>query len=72
MSPAMTGALLGFAVGFIGFVALRIVANKIESTGTTSDPRRAAALMRTVALLDWIIFTAIGFFLGPMFLQQAN
>ncbi len=69
MTPAMTGAMLGFAIGFIGFVMLRIVANRIESTGATGDPGRTAALMRIVALADWLIFTVVGFFLGPVFLQ---
>ena len=72
MSPAMTGALLGFAVGFVGFVMLRIVANRIESTGATAQPSRTAAIMRMVALGDWLIFTLIGFILGPTFLGGQN
>ena len=72
MSPAMSGTLLGFAIGFIGFVMLRIVANRIESTGTTGEPQRTAAVMRMVALADWLIFTVLGFFLGPMFLSGSG
>jgi len=72
MSPSMTGALLGFAIGFMGFVSLRIVANRIEKTGTTSNPNRSAGLMRTIALADWLIFTVAGFFLGPLFLQAQS
>ena len=72
MSPAMTGALLGFAIGFIGFVMLRIVANRIESTAATEEPKRTAGIMRMVALADWLIFTVLGFFLGPMFLTGSN
>lgn len=69
MSPAMTGTLLGFAVGFIGFVSLRIVANRIESKGVTAQPKQTAAIMRMVALGDWLLFTVLGFVLGPTFLS---
>ncbi len=72
MSPAMTGTLLGFAIGFIGFVMLRIVANRIETVGATDNPGKTAALMRTVALADWLLFTVLGFLLGPMFLAPQN
>ena len=68
MSPAMTGTLLGFAVGFVGFVMLRIVANRIETKGATAQPKQTAAIMRMVALGDWLLFTVLGFVLGPMFL----
>lgn len=72
MSPAMTGTLLGFAVGFVGFVMLRIVANRIETTGATAEPAKTAAIMRMAALADWLIFTLLGFFLGPTFLSGQN
>lgn len=68
MNPAMTGAMLGFAIGFVGFVMLRIVANRIESTGATADPAQTARVMRMVALADWLIFTVIGFVIGPLVL----
>ena len=68
MTPAMTGALLGFAIGFLGFAMLRIVANRIEKIGATAEPNKTAGVMRMVALADWIIFTVIGFFVGPMVL----
>ncbi len=67
MTPEMNGALLGFAVGFIGFVMLRIVANRIESMQATAEPKRTAAVIRTVALADWLIFTVLGYALGPIF-----
>ena len=51
---------------------LRIVANRIESTGTTGEPQRTAAVMRMVALADWLIFTVLGFFLGPMLLSGSG
>ena len=66
MTPAMTGALLGFAVGFMGFVSLRIVANRIEEKGVTPEPQKTAAVIRMVALADWLLFTVLGFFLGPL------
>ena len=69
MSPAMTGTLLGFAIGFVGFVMLRIVANRIETTGATAQPKQTAAIMRMVALGDWLLFTVLGFVLGPTFLS---
>jgi predicted PurR-regulated permease PerM len=72
MNPAMTGALLGFAVGFIGFVMLRIVANRIEKVGATAEPAKTASVMRMVALADWLIFTVIGFVVGPMVLSGQN
>ena len=66
MSPDMTGTLLGFAIGFMGFVSLRIVANRIEEKGVTPEPQKTAAIIRVVALADWLLFTVLGFFLGPM------
>ena len=72
MTPAMTGALLGFAVGFVGFVMLRVVANRIEKVGATAEPAKTAGVMRMVALADWIIFTVIGFVVGPMVLPGQN
>ena len=72
MSPAMTGAILGFAIGFMGFICLRIVANRIESKGVTPEPQKTAAIVRLVASADWLSFTILGFFLGPMmFAAQA-
>ena len=72
MNPAMSGALIGFAIGFMGFVSLRIVANRIEEKGVTPEPKKTAAVIRIVALADWLLFTVLGFFLGPMmFTTQA-
>ena len=68
MTPSMSGALIGFAIGFIGFVMLRIVANRVEKIGATGQPKQTAAMLRMAALADWLIFTGIGFFLGPMFI----
>ena len=72
MTPSMTGAVIGFAIGFFGFVMLRIVANRIEKVGATSEPSKTAGLMRMVALADWLLFTLLGFFLGPMFIQAQS
>lgn len=72
MSPAMTGAILGFAIGFMGFICLRIVANRIGARGVTPEPQKTAAIVRIVALADWLFFTVLGFFFGPMmFATQA-
>ncbi|MEM7750267.1 MAG: hypothetical protein AAF346_18605 [Pseudomonadota bacterium] len=72
MSPAMTGALIGFVIGFMGFVSLRIVANRIETKSVTPEPKKTAAVIRIVALADWLLFTVLGFFLGPiMFTTQS-
>ena len=72
MSHAMTGAILGSAIGFMGFICLRIVANRIESKGVTPEPQKTAAIVRLVASADWLFFTVLGFFLGPMmFAAQA-
>ncbi len=66
MSPAMTGAIIGFVIGFMGFISLRIVANRIEEKAVTPEPKKTAAIVRIVALADWLLFTVLGFFLGPM------
>ncbi len=63
MSPAITGALLGFGVGLVGFIALRISADRMEKTGAKNS-QRAANVLRLVATIDWVAMVLIGFFIG--------
>ncbi len=66
MSPNMVGALIGFIVGLMGFITIRLVANRVESQGIGDDPSKAAGILRMVALVDFIFFIVLGYFVGPM------
>ena len=72
MSPNMVGALFGFLIGLSGFFFMRLAASRVESRGVTRQPEFTARILRYAALFDLVLFTVLGWFLGPMLLQQAG
>jgi len=72
MSPNMVGALIGFIVGLMGFISIRLIANRVESQGIGAEPSKTAGILRMVALLDFIFFIIVGYFVGPMIVGGAT
>ncbi|MFT5510583.1 MAG: hypothetical protein ACI89J_003679 [Hyphomicrobiaceae bacterium] len=72
MSPNLIGAIIGFAVGFMGFVFIRLAASRVESKGVGPEPAKTAKILRLVAFVDLAIFTVLGYFVGPMLTSGAN
>lgn len=72
MSPNMVGAVIGFFVGFLGYVTIRMVANRVESQGIGSEPKKTAGVLRMVALFDFIFFIVLGYFVGPMIVGNSG
>lgn len=68
MSPAMSGAMIGFVLGFAGFVVLRMVASRLEARTDVPNSANAARILRYAALADWLVMIGVGFFLGPIVL----
>ena len=66
MSPQLVGAIVGFVVGLMGFVFIRVAASRVESKGVGPEPSKTAGILRTVAFIDLIVFTVVGYFIGPM------
>jgi hypothetical protein len=62
----MAGALIGFVLGFAGFVVLRIVARRMEARTDVANAGQVAAILRYAALADWLLMIVLGFFIGPM------
>ena len=72
MSPNMIGGIIGLIVGFMGFVVIRMVAARVESQRIGAEPQQAAKILRWVAAIDMIIFTVVGYFVGPMIVSGAG
>jgi hypothetical protein len=72
MSPNMIGALVGFIVGLMGFIMIRMVASRVESQGIGKEPAKAAGILRMVALFDFIFFIVVGYFVGPMIVDGST
>jgi hypothetical protein len=72
MSPNMVGAVIGFFVGFLGYVMIRMVANRVESQGIGNEPKKTAGVLRMVALFDFIFFIVLGYFVGPMIVGNSG
>ena len=66
MSPNIMGAIVGFVVGLMGYLFILLAAARVESKGVTKEPAKTAQVLRTVALVDLIIFVVAGYFVGPM------
>lgn len=71
MSPNMIGALVGCIVGLAGFVFIRFAASRVESKGVGPEPSKTAGILRIVAFVDLVLFTVIGYFVGPMIVSGA-
>ena len=68
LNPAMIGALVGAILGFIGFISLRAVADRVETSAEANDPKTAASVLRIAAIGDLILFPVVGYFVGPLVL----
>ena len=66
MTPALKGAIAGAIIGFGGFMAIRRVAAKQDIPGATPEQRKMADILRKIAVADLIIFTVVGYFIGPL------
>jgi H+/Cl- antiporter ClcA len=72
MSPNLMGAIVGFFVGLMGYLFIRLAAARVESKGVTKEPAKTAQMLRTVALIDLIFFVVAGYFVGPMIASSAT
>ena len=72
MSASIVGALIGFVLGFAGFVVLRMAASRIETNKSVANGQQIAKLLRGVALADWLLLIVMGFVLGPMVIDGSN
>jgi len=72
MSPSMMGAMLGFSVGLVGFIALRIAASRMEARKEVENRMQVARVIRMVAIADWLLMIAAGFIIGPFILSAPN
>lgn len=72
MSPNVIGAIVGFVVGFMGFLFIRVAASRVESKGVGPEPAKTAGILRTVAIVDLAVFTVLGYFVGPMIVSGAG
>jgi hypothetical protein len=68
----MIGALIGCIVGFMGFLFIRLAASRVESKGVGPEPKKTASILRTIAVIDMIFFTVVGYFVGPMIVTGAG
>jgi len=70
VSPAITGAWIGAALGFFSFVVLRVIANRVEKgEPSAGDPKKAAYAIRFAAFMDLMLFPVMGYFFGPLVLD---
>ena len=72
MNASMAGALIGFVIGLSGFFTLRFVAHRIEQTQEQPTATQAANILRYAAIADVVIFTVLGYFVGPMMMNTTG
>ena len=72
MSPAMAGALIGFILGFAGFIVLRMLAARLETREEITNAKQIAGIIRVAAMADWLLMIAVGFFAGPLMVTGSN
>lgn len=72
MSPHVIGAIVGFVVGLMGFLFIRLAAYRVETKGVGPEPVKTAGMLRIVAIADLVLFTVLGFFVGPMIVSGTN
>lgn len=65
MTPGIVGAIIGFFIGLMGYLFIRLTASRIERNGVGQEPAKVARMLRLVALLDLIFFVVAGYFIGP-------
>ena len=69
MTPQMTGALIGAAVGLVAFAFFRWFAARTEGMKPTPEQQRLASIFRLVGLVDLILFPVLGYVIVPMVMQ---
>jgi hypothetical protein len=69
LSPALTGAWIGAALGLLSFAVLRWAATRMEGHDADEHKKRSASLIRMTALADLMLFPVIGYVAGPMVLN---
>lgn len=74
MSPAMTGAVIGLALGVMNFIILRIVADRTTDKAKPATVERqggTGAVLKIAAIGDLIIFPIAGYAIGYFFFTPA-
>jgi hypothetical protein len=66
MTPSMMGALAGAAMGLVAAAIMRRLAHHIQHENKEPNARRIATILRGAALVDLLVFTVIGYFIGPL------
>jgi hypothetical protein len=61
------GSLVGAAVGALGFVRIRRLADRIAADRPDDAGQRTAQLMRSSAWVNFLLFTAVGALTGWLF-----
>jgi hypothetical protein len=67
MSPHLIGAAAGAAVGLASGFFIRSIADKIEREKGEAG-RSSVTFLRMIALIDIILLTLMGAFVGPLVL----
>lgn len=71
MNSAILGAVAGAAFGIFNFVLLKMLADRIEFGKLEGEPRKpedlkkTAQILRIVGWIDIVLFTVVGYFVGP-------
>ncbi len=68
MTSSTIGLLAGAVLGLLNYGLLRLVAQHVETNGTSADQRRAASVIRVVAFVELMLLPIAGFYLGPVVL----
>lgn len=69
MSPEWTGAGAGLLFGVISYITLATVADKMAQDRGDAEKQRHAKILKMVARFEILLFTIVGYFVGPMILQ---
>ena len=72
MTPHVIGAIVGFVVGLMGFLFIRLAAYRVETEGVGPEPAKTAGMLRIVAVADLVLFTVLGYFVGPMIVSGTS
>ncbi len=73
LSPAMTGAVIGLALGLFNYVILRTVSGSLgEKQGTVQREGGTGSVLRVAALADLVIFPIAGYAIGHFFFTPAT
>jgi hypothetical protein len=67
VTSALIGLAIGFGVGLFGFVAIRKLADRIAAARPDEAGQRTVSLLRSTAILDFVLFTAGGALVGYFF-----